>query len=196
MKILVACEFSQIVTEQFLNKGHDVVSCDIRPSEKDLPHLQQDVIPLLDENWDLMIAHPPCTYTAVTGNRWYKNTSQREEGIEFFMKFINAPINKIAVEHPVSVISGRYRKPTQYIEPFQFGHTYSKKTGLWLKNLPKLIPTDIVKSKGSYIWAAGSPSVAGYDPITKGWAWNSDKLRKYRARFPVGIAKAMAEQWS
>ena len=149
MKVLIACEYSGIVRDAFTSKGHDAWSCDILPTESPGNHFKGDVLEHLDKGWDLMIAHPPCTHLAVSGARWFtegkKPWSLQEDALDFVRKLLNAPIDKIALENPVSVISTKIRKPNQIIQPFQFGHDVSKKTCLWLKNLPNLKPTKIVK---------------------------------------------------
>lgn len=149
MRILIACEFSGKVREAFRKKGHDVWSCDLLPSDDNSPyHIQGDVVPLLNQGWDMMIAHPPCTHLAVSGARWFKDKQKEQaEALEFIRTLLNAPIEKIALENPVSIISTRIRKPDQVIQPWMFGHDASKKTCLWLKNLPKLVPTKIIEKK-------------------------------------------------
>ena len=179
MKVLVACEFSGIVREAFRKKGHDAWSCDLLDTEIPGQHIKGDVLEILDNGWDLMIAHPPCTYTALSGNRHYANTELRSQGIEFFRKFLDANIPKIAVEHPMSVISTAIRKPDQYIQPYEFGHGETKKTGLWLKNLPLLQPTKIVPGRRERVYRECS---------------GPDRWKK-RSRTLLGIAEAMANQW-
>ena len=186
MKVLVACEFSGIVRDAFIAEGHDAVSCDLLPSESWNSrrfHYCGDVRDVLHRHWDLMIAHPPCTHTAVSGARWFKDEGKvfaQNDAIDFFLELVHAPIHRICVEHPVSVISTVYRKPDQYIQPWQFGHGETKKTGLWLKNLPLLEPTDIVEGRENRVHREA--------PSKDRW--------KNRSRFYSGIAKAMAEQWS
>lgn len=180
MKVLVACEFSGIVRDAFIALGHDAWSCDLLPTEKPGPHIIGDVLDILDEDWDLMIAHPPCTHLAVSGARWFKyNRKEQGEALNFVYWLLNAPISKIALENPVGIISTRFWKPDQYIQPWQFGHGETKKTGLWLKNLPLLQPTDVVEGRESRIHKM--------PPSAERW--------KDRSRFYPGIAKAMAEQW-
>jgi hypothetical protein len=188
VKVLVACEFSGIVREAFANLGHTAISCDLLPNEKtgNQFHYQGDVRDIIDKGWDLMIAHPPCTYTCVSGNGTYAGTKKREEGIEFFRMFLEAPIPRIAIEHPVSVISTAIRPPDQYIQPWQFGHPESKKTGLWLKNLPKLTPTNILPMQER--WDNQTPS--GQNKIGP----SADRWKE-RSRTYQGIADAMAQQW-
>ena len=194
MKVLIACEYSGIVRDAFTSKGHDAWSCDILPTESPGNHFQGDVLEHLDKGWDLMIAHPPCTHLAVSGARWFtegkKPWSLQEDALDFVRKLLNAPIDKIALENPVSVISTKIRKPNQIIQPFQFGHDVSKKTCLWLKNLPNLKPTKIVK-----------PDIVeknGYKMSRHHWERFKlpSKIRgKVRSRFYEGIAEAMAAQW-
>ena len=181
MRVLVACEFSGIVRDAFINKGHDAVSCDLLPTEKPGPHIQGDVFDVIrGGQWDMMIAHPPCTHLAVSGARWFKDKqTEQAEAIEFFMKLINADIPMIAVENPVGIMSTRYRKPDQIIQPWQFGHGETKATCLWLKNLPKLTPTNIVDGRVNRIHRE--------PPGPERW--------KNRSRTFQGIAEAMAEQW-
>ena len=194
MKVLIACEYSGIVRDAFTKKGHDAWSCDILDTESPGNHIQDDILKHLDKNWDLMIAHPPCTHLAVSGARWFtegkKDWSLQEEALDFVRKLLDAPIEKIALENPVSVISTKIRKPNQIIQPFQFGHDVSKKTCLWLKNLPNLTPTKIVK-----------PDIIeknGYKMSRHHWETFKlpSKIRgKVRSRFYKGIADAMADQW-
>ena len=181
MKVLVACEFSGVVRDAFLNAGHDAISCDIIPSETPGPHYQGDVRDLLNNSFDLMVAHPPCTYLAVSGARWFKERRKEQiQALDFVRLLLNASINKIALENPVSVISTHIRKPDQIIQPWQFGHGETKKTCLWLKNLPPLIPTNIVSGRVARVHKEA--------PSEDRW--------KNRSRTYTGIARAMAEQWS
>ena len=157
MKVLVACEESQAVCKAFRERGHEAYSCDIVPCSGGRPewHLQQDVLPLLKEKWDMIIAFPPCTYLTVTGNRWFnidrygekaiQRHKDRKEAIDFFMAFANADCERIAIENPVGIMSSEWRKPNQIINPWQFGDAFEKKTCLWLKGLPDLTPTNIVE---------------------------------------------------
>lgn len=180
MKVLVACEFSGIVRDAFNKKGHQAVSCDLLESESEGLHYQGSVIDILGDGWDLMIAHPPCTHLAVSGARWFKNKRQeQEEALEFVRILLNAPIDKIALENPVSIISSKIKKPDQIIQPWMFGHGETKATCLWLKNLPKLIPTDIVEGREA--------RVHKMPPSETRW--------KERSRTFTGIAQAMADQW-
>lgn len=151
MKVLVACEFSGIVREAFRHKGHDAWSCDLLPTEVKGQHIQDDILKHLDEGWDLMIAHPPCTHLAISGARWFvKKQEKQRKALEFVLILLNAPVEKIALENPIGVISTYIRKPDQIIHPWQFGHEARKTTCLWLKNLPFLSPTKVV-DKGELI---------------------------------------------
>tara|TARA_Y100000114_G_scaffold43216_1_gene38651 strand:- start:3089 stop:3640 length:552 start_codon:yes stop_codon:yes gene_type:complete len=181
MKILVACEFSGRVRDAFIKKGHDATSCDILDTEAEGPHIKGDVLEVLDQGWDLMIAHPPCTHLAVSGARWFKDKQEEQkEAIEFFMKLVEAPIPKIAIENPISIMSTKYRKPDQIIHPWMFGHGEVKSTCWWLKGLPKLVPTDVVEGREA--------KVHSYPPSEDRW--------KKRSITYQGIADAIAEQWT
>ena len=187
MKVLVACEFSGRVRDAFIAKGHDAMSCDLLPSEMPGPHYQGDVLDILNEGWDLMIAHPPCTHVAVSGARWFaekRKDGRQQEAIDFFMKLANADIPKMAIENPVSIMSKVWRKPEQIIQPYMFGDPYSKKTCLWLKNLPPLESTNVVEPN-IITYKDGSRFSADY-----GWSSNTRRSATYQ-----GIADAMAEQW-
>ena len=184
MKVLVACESSGRVREAFRRRGHAAWSCDILPADDESSyHLQADVTGQLlgcQPNWDLMIAFPPCTHLAVSGARWFKDKQkEQKEAIKFFMALINAKIEKIAVENPVCIMSTKYRKPDQIIQPWMFGHGETKATCLWLKNLPKLSPTNIVSGRESRIHSM---------PPSK----DRGQLRSITYQ---GIADAFAEQW-
>jgi hypothetical protein len=183
MKVLVACEYSGIVRDAFTAKGHDAWSCDILPTESKGNHIQGDVFEHLDKGWDIMIAHPPCTHLAVSGARWFtegkKSWSLQEDALDFVRKLLEAPINKIALENPISVISTKIKKPTQIIQPYQFGHGEKKSICLWLNNLPKLKATDNVDGREQRIWKMAP----------------SKNRSKLRSLFYTGIAKAMADQW-
>ena len=180
MRVLVACEYSGTVRDAFRRLGHEALSCDLLPSETDGPHYQGDVRDILGDGWDLMIAHPPCTHLAVSGARWFRNkVAEQKEALDFVRLLLDAPIPRIALENPVSIISSKSRKPDQIIQPWQFGHGETKATCLWLKNLPKLMPTQIVEGREPRIWKL--------PPSPDRW-----KIRS--ATFP-GIAEAMATQW-
>lgn len=181
-KILIACEFSGIVRDAFRTLGYDALSCDLLPSEREGPHYQGDVRDLLQQKWDLLIAHPPCTYLAVSGARWMHEPERKrrqQEALDFVCLLLDSDCPHIAVENPVGVISTHVRKPDQYIQPWQFGHGEVKKTGLWLKGLPKLQPTNIVEGR--------TPRVHHASPSPDRW--------KERSRTYTGIAEAMASQW-
>ena len=181
MNILVACEYSGIVRSEFVALGHNAWSCDLLPTEIPGQHYQGDVRDLLKEQWDLMIAHPPCTHLAVSGARYfYRKQAEQAEALEFVRLLMNAPIEHIAIENPISVISSRIRKPDQIIQPWQFGHGETKATCLWLKNLPKLQPSNIVEGREQRIHKM--------PPSPERW--------KERSRTFQGIANAMAAQWS
>lgn len=180
MKVLVACEYSGAVRDAFLARGHDAVSCDLLPTDAPGPHYQGDVRDILGDGWDLMIAHPPCTHLAVSGARWFRDKiPQQAEALDFVRLLLDAPIPRIALENPVSIISTRIRKPDQTIQPWQFGHGETKRTCLWLKNLPALRPTNIV--------AGREPRIHRLPPTPDRW--------KLRSATYQGIAQAMAEQW-
>jgi hypothetical protein len=204
MKILVACEESQAVTKELRKLGHEAYSCDIEPCSGGHPewHLQQDVIPLLKQKWDMIIAFPPCTYLTVTSNRWFnverygdsaiQRIKDREEAIKFFMLFANADCDRIAIENPVGIMSSTYRKPNQIINPWQFGDPYEKKTCLWLKGLPELKPTNIVDIPPRKQFDSGKSMPAWY---AEAWHLPKEERAKLRSKTFPGIAKAMAEQW-
>jgi hypothetical protein len=194
MKVLIACEYSGIVRDAFAAKGHDAWSCDILPTESPGNHYQGNVLEHLDKGWDLMIAHPPCTHLAVSGARWFtegkKPWSLQEDALDFVRKLLNAPIDKIALENPVSVISTKIRKPNQIIQPFEYGHDVTKRTCLWLKNLPNLKPTKIVKP--DIVLVNGKKmSRMHYESFKL----PSKERSKVRSKFYTGIAQAMADQW-
>lgn len=139
MKVLVGCEFSGIVRDAFLERGHDAISCDLKPSKRPGSHYQGDVRDIINDGWDLAIFHPPCTHLAVSGARWfYKKQKEQKQALEFVRELMNADIPKIAIENPVSIISTRIRKPDQVVQPYMFGDPHTKTTCLWLKNLPLL----------------------------------------------------------
>jgi len=181
MRVLIGAEFSGIVREAFRAKGHDAWSCDLLPTEIPSPyHIQGDVLSILNDGWDMMICHPPCTHLAVSGARWFKDKErEQQEALEFVRQLLAASIDKIALENPVSIISTHIRKPDQIIQPWMFGHGETKKTCLWMKNLPLLIPTNIVDGREA--------RVHRLPPSENRW--------KERSRTFPGIAAAMAEQW-
>lgn len=180
MKVLVGCEYSGIVRDAFIARGHDAISCDLLPTERPGPHHQGDIRDLLGEQFDLAIFHPPCTHLAVSGARWFKDkAAEQVEALDFVRLLLDAPIPRIALENPVSIISSRIRKPDQIIQPWQFGHGETKATCLWLKGLPKLTPTDVVEGREA--------RVHRMPPGPDRW--------KERSRTFEGVARAMAEQW-
>ena len=183
MKVLIACEFSGIVRDAFAKMGHDVLSCDLLPTEKPGNHYQGDVMEILNEKWDLMIAHPPCTYLCNSGVRWLYSQTGRwlkmEDARKFFMLLYTANIPKICIENPIPHRHANLPPYTQIIQPYMFGHGETKATCLWLKNLPLLIPTNEVKGR--------KPRVHYESPGVDRW--------KNRSRTYTGIATAMAEQW-
>ena len=181
MKVLVACEFSGIVRDAFLALGHDAISCDLLRSERPGPHYQGNVLNLLEEDFDLMIAHPPCDCLAVSGARYFaekRADGRQQEAIDFFLRLAHAKFPRIAVENPVGIMSTLWKKPAQIVQPWQFGHGEQKATCLWLKNLPRLKPTELVLGRKERILSISS----------KG-------RKKARSRTYPGIALAMAEQW-
>ena len=181
MRVLVACEFSGAVRNAFREKGVEAWSCDLLDAEDSSEHhIKGDIRDVLHDGWDMMIAHPPCTHLAVSGARWFKEKiEEQKEALEFVRLLLSAPINKIALENPISVISSRIRKPDQIIQPWMFGHGETKATCLWLKNLPKLTPTDVVEGRDN--------RVHRMPPSADRW--------KERSRTYSGIANAMANQW-
>ena len=195
MKVLVACEYSGAVRDSFIARGHGAMSCDLLPTDVPGPHHQGNVLDIINDGWDLMIAHPPCTYLSVSGMHWTKrglrDPKLTEDALEFVNLLLNAPIARIALENPVSVISSRIRKPDQIITPWQFGHDASKKTCLWLKGLPMLQPTKIIEPRvvdGKKRWGNQTDSGQNKLPPSKDrWKIRSETYR--------GIAEAMAEQW-
>ena len=203
MKILVACEESQRVCTEFRNLGHEAYSCDIIECSGGHPewHLKQDVIPLLQEQWDMIIAFPPCTYMSNAGAcRMYPKKGEIDEerfakamkAKAFFMLFYNANCERIAIENPVPLSVVGLPEKTQVIQPYEFGHPYTKKTYLWLKGLPKLVPTNIVKPVGPYV--CGNSEI-WKKQAANGRVYGKEKSAKHRSKTFPGIAKAMAEQW-
>lgn len=196
MRVLVGCEYSGRVRNAFREAGHDAWSCDLLQSEDDSPfHVQGDVLPLLGQGWDLGIFHPPCTYLAVSGLHWNKRDPARaaktEEALDFVRALMSAPIERIAVENPVSCISSRIRKPDQIIQPYEFGEDASKKTCLWLKNLDLLTPTQMVAPR----IVDGKPRWSNQTDSGQNRLGPSEDRWKERSRTFLGVAKAMAEQW-
>jgi len=192
MRVLIACEYSGTVRDAFIACGHDAMSCDLLPTDAPGPHYQGDVRDILGDGWDLMIAHPPCTYLSVSGMHWttrgLRDPKLTEDALEFVQLLMDAPIPRIALENPVSIISSRIRKPDQIVHPWQFGHDASKRTCLWLKNLPPLVPTDILPGDAKTRRANQTPSGQNrLGPSPDRW--------KIRSATYQGIADAMADQW-
>ena len=203
LSILIACEESQVLCKAFRELGYEAYSCDVLPCSGGYPewHFQCDVLNIINDGWGMIIGHPPCTYLTVTGNKWMKpefkdrfpnRIQQREDAIKFFMAIANANCDKIAIENPVGIMSSVWRKADQYVHPYYFGDPHSKKTGLWLKGLPKLVPTNIVEPE-MYVYKDGRK-----DPM-----WHIESLKlppderaKVRSKTFQGFANAMADQWS
>lgn len=181
LKVLVACEYSGTVRDAFAALGHDATSCDLLPTEKPGKHYKGDVFDIIENGWDVMIAHPPCTHLAVSGSRWF-SMKQKEQAyaLEFVRRLLDAPIPHICLENPVSVISTKIRKPTQCVQPWMFGHGETKATCLWLKGLPPLVPSNVVEGREPRVWKM--------PPGMNRW--------KERSWTFQGIADAMAAQWS
>jgi hypothetical protein len=220
MKILVACEESQAVCNAFREKGHEAYSCDIIECSGGHPewHIKWDAIALVNGNcsfltcdgtlhridgkWDLLIAHPPCTYLTVTGNRWFnverygdkaiQRAEEREKAVEFFMEFANANCDRICIENPIGIMSTRWRKADQIIQPWMFGDPYEKKTSIWLKGLPSLVETDVVALEPRKKFASGNTMPTWY---ADAWHLPKEERAKLRSKTFPGIAKAMADQW-
>jgi hypothetical protein len=181
LRVLIACEFSGVVREAFRARGHDAWSCDLLPAEDSSPYHQCcDVLTILDDAWDLMVAHPPCTHLAVSGARWFaEKQAEQADALDLVRRLMMAPIDRIAIENPISIISSRIRVPEQVIQPWQFGHGEVKATCLWLKNLPLLRPTKHVDGRHARVHLM--------PPGPDRW--------KERSRTMTGIAEAMADQW-
>jgi hypothetical protein len=192
MKILVACEYSGAVRDAFIALGHEAMSCDLLPTDVDGPHYQGNVFDVIGDGWDLMVAHPPCTYLSVSGMHWttrgLRDPKLTEDALQFVRDLMDAPIDRIAIENPVSVISTRIRKPDQIIQPWWFGDDASKKTCLWLKNLPLLTPTDMLE--GDSKTRRGNQTASGQNKLPP----SKDRWKLRSATFQ-GIANAMAQQW-
>jgi hypothetical protein len=193
MRVLIACEYSGIVREAFKKLGHDATSCDLLPSDQEGKHYQGDVLDILNDGWDIMIAHPPCTYLCSSGLHWNKRRPERQletdKALEFVRVLLNSPINKIALENPIGCISSKIRKPDQIIQPWQFGHPESKSTCLWLKGLPLLKPTNILTKPECGYWN-NQCKTGGQNKLGP-----SDDRWKIRSLTYEGIAQAFAEQW-
>lgn len=195
LKVLVACEYSGRVRDAFIRMGHDAMSCDLLPTDVPGPHYHGSVLAIINDGWDLMVAHPPCTYLSVSGMHWTKRGLRdprlTEDALDFVRLLMEAPIERIAIENPISVISSRIRKPDQIINPYEFGHDASKKTCLWLKNLPQLRPTQMIEPRivsGRKRW--GNQTDSGQNKLPP----SADRW-KIRSETYHGIAAAMAQQW-
>ena len=185
MAVLVACEESQAVTIALRKKGVTALSCDVIPCSGGHPewHIQQDVLPLLDMTWDGIIAFPPCTHLCSSGARWFKEKQEdgrQQQGIDFFMAFVNCKCKRVAIENPIGIMSTHYRKPDQIVQPWQFGHGETKATCLWLRGLPELQPTNIVDGREPRVWKMA----------------NTQDMAKLRSKTYQGIADAIADQWA
>jgi len=197
LRVLVACEESQAVCIEFRKLGHEAYSCDILPCSGGHPewHIQGDVTEVLKKEWDMIIAFPPCTHLAVSGARHFeqkRKDGRQQQGIDFFMLFVNAKCDKIAIENPVGIMSSVWRKPDQYIQPFEYGEPYRKKTCLWLKNLPLLVPTSIVERGEQVKFASGKSMPKWY---ADSYNLPPKERAALRSKTFIGIAKAMASQW-
>ena len=192
LKILIACEFSGTVRDAFIREGHDAMSCDLLPTDAPGPHYQGNVMDIINNGWDMMVAHPPCTYLSVSGMHWttrgLRDPKLTEDALEFVQALMNASIKRIVIENPVSIISSRVRKPDQIVQPWWFGDDASKKTCLWLKNLPLLTPTN--KLDGDNKTRRGNQTISGQNKLPP-----SKDRWKIRSKTYQGIADAMATQW-
>jgi len=197
LKVLVACEYSGVVRDAFIARGHDAISCDLLPTDRKGPHYQGDVFDIINDGFDLMIAHPPCTYLSVSGLHWNKKNPERaqktEEALVFVQKLMDAPIEKICIENPISCISTRIRRPDQIIQPYEFGHDASKRTCLWLKNLPPLVLDPSQRVAGRMV--AGRERWSNQTDSGQNRLGPSEDRWKVRSETYEGIADAMAEQW-
>ena len=196
-RVLVACEESQAVTIELRNLGHEAYSCDILPCSGTHPewHLEQDVVPLLTERWDMIIAFPPCTHLATSGARWFKQKQldgRQQQGIDFFMQFVHVDCERVAIENPVGIMSTKYRKPDQIIQPWMFGDPHQKSTCLWLKNLPTLKHTETVEKGEFKTW---TDAKTGAVKRQAKWVYDLAKNGGKRSKTFPGIARAMAQQW-
>jgi len=200
MKVLIACEYSGAVRDEFIKLGHDAMSCDLLPTDAPGPHYQGDVFDIINDGWDMMIAFPPCTHLALSGSQWFKEKQKdgrQAEALQFVRDLMNAPIEKIAIENPIGIISTNIRKQDQIIQPYYFGDPFQKSTCLWLKNLEPLKRTNVVQKGEFKEWIDKKSGKRKRQPM-----WYLDSLSKGDLRWKIrsqtfpGIAKAMAEQWS
>jgi site-specific DNA-cytosine methylase len=195
--VLIACEFSGVVRDAFIQRGFRAISCDILPTETKGPHYQGDVRDLLGIEWELLIAHPPCTHLAVSGAKHFekkKKDGRQQKAIEFFMSFVQSNAKRYAIENPVCIMSTKFRKPDQIIQPYQFGDPYQKTTCLWLKSLPHLLPTQIVDKGEMYVSASGK-TMPAWSHSPKVLSLSQEERSKLRSKTFPGIAEAMAKQW-
>ena len=204
MRVLLACEESQAVCREFRGLGHQAYSCDLYECSGGHPgwHIKGDVLKHLNDGWDLIIAFPPCTYLTVTGNRWFNverygqkavdRAKKREEAVDFFMRLAGADCPRIAIENPVGIMSSRWRKPDQIVQPYQFGDPFEKKTCLWLKNLPPLKDTDLVEPPPRTKYKSGKSMPTWYAEAVR---LSKDERSRLRSKTFLGLAKAMAKQW-
>ena len=191
-KVLIACEYSGAVRDAFTRQGHHAVSCDLLPSDTPGMHHQGDVMDIVGDDWDLMIAFPPCTHLASSGARWFKQKrkdGRQQKGIDFFLSLVNAPIPRICIENPIGIMSTHHRKPDQIIQPWQHGHEATKSTCLWLKGLPKLTPSHVVGKGERHVTSGGKSLPKWYNLPPSQDRW------KIRSKTFQGIANAMANQW-
>ena len=195
MKVLVGCEFSGAVRDAFIRAGHEAISCDLMPTETPGPHYQGDIRDMLSEAFDLAIFFPPCTHLAVSGAAWFaqkRADGRQQEGIDFFMLLANANYERLAIENPVGIMSTQWKKPSQIIQPYEFGHPESKKTCLWLKGLPNLTPTNRVEQGERVTYASGRSMPKWY---ADAWGLPAADRAKLRSKTFPGVAEAMATQW-
>jgi len=197
LKVLLACEESQAVTQEFRKLGHDAYSCDILPTSGSNPewHIQDDVTKILDNSWDLIIAFPPCTHLASSGAAWFeakRADGRQQQGIDFFNLFTNLETPRVAIENPVGIMSTQYRKPDQIIQPYWFGDPYRKSTCLWLKGLPKLVATNFVDMGEQVTYKSGTTMPKWY---ADAWKLPPSERSKVRSKTFPGIAAVMAAQW-
>ena len=200
MRVLVACEYSGAVRDEFIKLGHDAMSCDLLPTDVPGPHYTGDVFDIINDKWDMMIAFPPCTHLALSGAAWFEEKikdGRQQEAIDFVKALMSAPIDKIAIENPLGVIPNYIRPYDQIIQPYMFGDAFQKSTCLWLKNLPLLKSTNIVSKGEFYEWVDKKTGQKKRQPL-----WYYEALKEGKDRWKIrsqtfpGIAKAMAEQWS
>jgi hypothetical protein len=202
MRVLVACEYSGRVRDAFLAKGHDAISCDLLPTESPGPHHQGDITPLLQENWDLVIAFPPCTHLSCIGAanwaKWQADGTQ-DRAAEFFLQFTKLDhVPRVAIENPAGAMTTRYRRPDQYVQPWWFGDPWTKRTGLWLKGLPLLVADQVVESQGSWVGSQRTTKKAGLSAegsFTLGGKRDTKSRSHSRSMTFQGVARAMADQW-